>query len=513
MPNSPRNLGGVLLGSDMESPLQSLLEGGILTSSAVLAVLSESPRAKRKKRKRVKPQPRRGEPNATGAARWQIPIPENAWEEVKRYGADDPSSWAGQRFSSIYGVPKQIFDELVEEARQHKELAGKQYHGDGVRGPYSKPLELKVAGVLEMCQAGLVFKTVERLYKISIPAFERFFHNFTRLQVEHEYKKHVYYPTKQEDINRILMRHALLGFPGIITMFDGVKIGWSGCPQADKFANIGKEGYSTKAYMFAGDACKMVHHVHGSHPGGRNDLTMAHYDEYLQAMRKGLYADQEFDMYSGEGTDTFRESGLSALTDNGFHEWLETQYPSKLSRETWLARWSKRLESVRKPGTECIYGIIKKRFRILAVACSFMDIAQVDNLVRFLVSVHNRLQRFYGLDTLGDDVGDWLMASVDKDLHRIERGTSGAVPHLVNDEKLGNVTVPERTHAWLLRRKAMVTHFKVAWERNEICWLKTAAECRPDYRRKPALYAGRYRDGEEASDPDEPELEPDNDDA
>ena len=107
-----------------------------------------------------------------------------------------------------------------------------------------------------------------------------------------------------------------------------------GCPQADKFANIGKEGYSTKVYMVAGDACKMVHHVHGSHPGGRNNLTMAHYDEYLQAMRKGLYADQEFDMYSGEGTDTFRESGLSALTDNGFHEWLETQYPSKLSRET-----------------------------------------------------------------------------------------------------------------------------------------------------------------------------------
>ena len=50
------------------------------------------------------------------------------------------------------------------------------------RGPFSKPVELKVAALLEMCQAGLVFKTVERLYKISVPAMQRFFHDFMQLQ-------------------------------------------------------------------------------------------------------------------------------------------------------------------------------------------------------------------------------------------------------------------------------------------------------------------------------------------
>ena len=73
----------------------------------------------------------------------------------------DPASWDGQRFRSIYGVPKQIFDKLVEEARQHPALAGKQSYGDGVRGQFSKPLELKVAAVLEMCQAGLIFKSTQ----------------------------------------------------------------------------------------------------------------------------------------------------------------------------------------------------------------------------------------------------------------------------------------------------------------------------------------------------------------
>jgi hypothetical protein len=45
-----------------------------------------------------------------------------------RLHAADPSSWDGERFRSIYGVPKQIFDELVEECKEHPALAGKQFY-------------------------------------------------------------------------------------------------------------------------------------------------------------------------------------------------------------------------------------------------------------------------------------------------------------------------------------------------------------------------------------------------
>ena len=149
------------------------------------------------------------------------------------------------------------------------------------------------------------------------------------------------------------------------------------------------------------------------HPGGRNDLTLSHYDEYLQAMRRGLYKDHTFQVYSGNGDEKVTVSNLHAFTDNGFHQWLETQFPSKVSREVWLRRWSKRGESFRKPGTECIYGILKKRFRILKQEIPFTDAASIDNVFRFLVSLHNRMQRFYGLDTLGEHVEDWQMATID----------------------------------------------------------------------------------------------------
>ena len=80
----------------------------------------------------------------------------------------------------------------------------------------------------------------------------------------------MYKPTEQDDIDNILLKHALFGFPGCITMFDGVKFGYSGYPMAEHWSHVGKEGVPMKAYVFGGDCTKIVHHVHGSHPGGRN---------------------------------------------------------------------------------------------------------------------------------------------------------------------------------------------------------------------------------------------------
>ena len=90
-----------------------LLDSGLLMDPAVLAVLTESGPGGKKRRKVVIPQPRRGELEGHGQVRWRIPIQPGVWEELERDGVDDPSSWAGKRFRSIFGVPKAIYDELV----------------------------------------------------------------------------------------------------------------------------------------------------------------------------------------------------------------------------------------------------------------------------------------------------------------------------------------------------------------------------------------------------------------
>ena len=65
---------------------------------------------------------------------------------------------------------------------------------------------------------------------INLQTVRTFFHLFMELQVKHEYAKHVHPPTPEE-ISKTLEKHRKLGFPGAISMFDGVKWEWSNCAQ------------------------------------------------------------------------------------------------------------------------------------------------------------------------------------------------------------------------------------------------------------------------------------------
>ena len=476
-----------------EPILDLLLEDSVAMHPAVLALVSEASRMAKKKRKPFKREVRRGNVTAKGDMRWWLPIPLSVWEELERPEADIPGTWDAERFRSIYGVPKMIFDELVAEARQHPELAGTKRHlGDGKRCKMSKPLELKVAAVLEMNQAGLLFKTASRLYKISETSLRSFYHDFMRLQVQYEYEKHVYVPSGPER-TAILEKHARLGFPGCLSGIDGVKLYWSGCSHADRFTNTGKEGKPTRLYNVAGDCTKVVHHVHGSHPGGRNDLTTAKFDEYMTALHTDAqFTGASFPLYTGNGQEMSDEHGLYSYTDNGYHKWRISQFGSKVGQELWLKRWSKRGESFRKPSTECIYGILKKRFRSLALPVPFTDPTQVDNLFRFCISLHNRLQRYHGLHTLGDLPTDWELANVDRDEARLIQGSDGELPHIVDLDALGNVTVPEFESGWGSLRAKLITHFRIAWQKKELLWLKPASEVRPGYLLRPPPIAQRY---------------------
>lgn len=393
----------------MRALLDQVLEPTLSTNADLLGVLleeDEAPGAARKMRRRGgwHPHPRRGDPNATGQARWRLPVHDDAWYMMRHPDVYDEQSWAGKEFRNTYGVPKKIFDELVQEASQHPVLLGTQ-PGDGRRGARAKPIELKVAATLQVCQAGLLFKTASRLVDINEDTVRVFFHRFMALQVQHEYTKHVHPPTTPNEVATTLEKHAKLGFPGCISMFDGVKWEWGACPFAQTYAHTGKEGYPTKLWMVGGDVNRLVHSVHGSHIGARNDLTVSRYDPYLQALRKGeRFGDVQFELYTGNGDEKELVSGAYAITDNGFHKWRTCQMPSKVASDIWLKRQSKRMESVRKPGSECIFGVGKRRFRLLALPCMFQHTWEMDNCFKFLISLHNRLLRHDGLSTIGEEV-------------------------------------------------------------------------------------------------------------
>jgi hypothetical protein len=300
-----------------------------------------------------------------------------------------------------------------------------------------------------------------------------------------------------DERDKVLHIHASLGFPGCVTFCDGVHRPVDRVPYTQTNAHLsGKEKHPTRVVNVFGDVRGVVHHCDVSHQGTHNDKTLAKYDPFCQGLKDGtacgddgkLYSDVKFDLYTSSDGDVKTHRGLYAFTDNGFHAWRCFQYPSKEAVSLDDDRWSTRGESVRKPSSECIFGVIKKRFPIFKDNWTFSGNANWDNAVEtfdnmwfFALMLHNRLLHYDGLYDRGYHESDFVMLNVAVDRDRLLQ------------RPIGQNNVPARRGAFMMEEDeddatydpdhdslhlALVTHFKYAWERNEIKWLKTAKVCR-----------------------------------
>jgi hypothetical protein len=158
----------------------------------------------------------------------------------------------------------------------------------------------------------------------------------------------------------------MLGIPGCIGSTDGVHVGWANCPYQWRHIFTGKEKAPTLAFNVT---CNHHRWIHGStigHPGGRNDLTTSRTDELLEAVREDpFFKNRKFKLIGRDGI-AFEVDGVWVLCDGGYHKWRVMQCPLKVQNlfHKDEIEWARRLESIRKD-VECLFGIIKARFRIL----------------------------------------------------------------------------------------------------------------------------------------------------
>ena len=85
---------------------------------------------------------------------------------------------------------------------------------------------------------------------------------------------------------------------------------------------------------------------------------------------------------------TFKLHGCMALCDSGYHKWQETMCAMKHPTSVNEARFSSRCESVRKI-IERVFGMLKKRFRILRLPMLVKDMAEVEDIVKVCCVLHN----------------------------------------------------------------------------------------------------------------------------
>ena len=330
------------------------------------------------------------------------------WLELSDGRTYEMGGYYANDFRKDYMLPRAEFDRFVADAQAIPGLACKEPgQNPNRKGPLPVPLKHKVAVCLYKWCNNVPWKTVCKLGRVSESMIRKFSTRLAKLFVATYYAQDVHPPRTPLEINRTLTKHARLGYEGLLGFWDGVPVEWLNCPAGDKWKYCGKEGYATRSYMVCGNMNREIYETGlTGFPGTTNDLTKILYSPFMREMRTGMYSRMKFDVQRLDGS-TQTLTGLWSVGDNGFHYWPQTQMPSKTTVDIWDRRFSRHMESSRKPGSENIFGVMKARMPGLLTGVTVNTPEQIDDLFKLAALLHNRLLRYDQLDTIGEFDNDW----------------------------------------------------------------------------------------------------------
>jgi hypothetical protein len=101
--------------------------------------------------------------------------------------------------------------------------------------------------------------------------------------------------------------------------------------------------------------------------------------------------------------------GVYVIVDNGYLNWSYTVPPFTVTSNVDEIRWSKWLESMRKD-VECMFGIVKGRWRILKAGVRINGVDGVDDVWLTCCALHYWLLDINGLNGVwehGVPMSDW----------------------------------------------------------------------------------------------------------
>ena len=423
--------------------------------------------------------------------RWGVLNRSNVWLSLLDDWAEktrDEHTWEAQAFRTEMSFPRRVFDYLVEITKKEALVVGTRFRTFVAattrrRGPPGEPLHYKVAAALKYLTSGASLKDIAKMAGLDKETIRCFLADWLDFLVEREYHRHVYLPSGAE-LKHVLETYANLGFPGCAFSTDGVHVYWGRCPAAWAWMHTSAEKDGpTRVFNPSVTHNGIVIYVPPSLPGRNNDKTGARYHALLCKMKdKKLWHDIEFELYNAHGAKT-KLTGLYSITDGGYHQWRCTQSPAKYAGEIWHRKQSKRMESVRKD-VEDLFGKLFARFRVFAQPLRCKKIHQIDNTFRVCCMLHNMLCRYDGLADIGSLPSDWKAAPLALDDLRIVMPSNHVLPEdLISPPPLtdtlatggGSCTVERDPECGVLQEQ-LVAHFKVAFERKEILWKKTAGD-------------------------------------
>ena len=218
-------------------------------------------------------------------------------------------------------------------------------------------------------------------------------------------------------------------------------------------------------------------------------------DTYITDVHyKRVDHDVEFEVFV-EGT-LVKKKGVYYLCDGGYHKWTCMINPMKHTSCRDDRLWSEWVESTRKD-VECVFGILKGRFRFLRHGILLQTQEKVDTAFFTCCILHNLILEADGMDRRWENNVEWDRlnpqpnnSDVGYDEDDSARPQSISVQELrilerveqyrsVREEvHVGNEVIEEVDENFDDKRKMLIKHFKVAYDSGLVSWPRCFPEAK-----------------------------------
>ena len=413
-------------------------------------------------------------------------------------GGPSITSRDGKLFRRRFRVPWAVFIDLLQKCKEKKLFGENSLMEFDCCGSRICPFAIKLLGVLRILGRNWCCDDVAEASGMGESTVRRGFLDFCNNFVENYYDKYIYRPTG-EKLAKMMKIYSRMGLPGCIGSTDCVHLKWYRCPVGLTNLCKGKEGFPSLSYSCTVDHHRRILGVTRSNYGTRNDKTIVRLDTYITDVHyKRVNQDVEFEVFI-DGV-LVKRTGVCYLCDGGYHKWCCMVNPMKHTSCRDDRLWSEWIESTRKD-VECVFGILKGRFRFLRHGILLQTQDKVDTAFFTCCILHNLILEADGMDKRWEENVEWDRLNPqpsnsdngydDEDLtrpqsislqearilERVEQYRSA-----VEEEYEGNEVVEEVDDNFEEKRKMLIKHFKKAYDSGLVSWPR----CFPDV--KKAVY-------------------------
>ena len=386
--------------------------------------------------------------------------------------AADPSTVLGRDFESKFRIPHRMFKEILDATRASG-LFPDDLKPHGGQKPH--PLSMKVMAALRRLALGVPLDGLECMCGISDTRLRDFIDTWEPWFVKTYHPQWVKMP-EGDLLDKAQRLFEACGLAGFISSMDVVHLKYDRCPHGQRALYAGKEGYPTIGYQFhCGHNRQIFWHSPQGFPGARNDKTVVRYDDFLKEIQSNpVYSEREYQLLVQPGISETAK-GVHTLCDGGYHRWNTTICGAKHTSDPDLKAFSGLCESVRKD-IECVFGILKKKFRILNVPQLEHDPSKIDRLVHVCSILHNMVLHHKGLDVIGEEEHHWTKVDAEEakryglKLSDMTCFTVGSMAPYNNQEE------QEVHEGWDAKRMSLVKHYTIALQTGQVGKLRTRAE-------------------------------------